>query len=332
MGTNPHDALFKEVFGEPAHAAIELRSVLPPRLSEAIAWSSLARITGSFVDDGLRSSESDLLFSAEMKGHKGPRPLRLFLLFEHQSTVDGRMPYRLLRYMIRIWEREEKARVESGGPLGPLPPIVPVVLHHSRSGWSAPTTMDGVLDLGPLVGTGIEDLVPRFRFVLDDLSQQSDEEIASRIGDLYLRLVLGVLREARKTTDPKLLFSRVGQLIREVRSTAGLRPLWLVVLRYTLLITVQGNDPQPFLDALASTVGKDAMEEAMNILEHLEAKGRVEGRVEGMRQTLRRQMQLKFGLLSDGVQEALETMDAAALEAATDRVLTAASVAEVIEG
>ena len=78
----------------------------------------------------------------------------------------------------------------------------------------------------------------------------------------------------------------------------------------------------------------------MNILEHLEAKGeargeakgRVEGRVEGMRQTLRRQMQLKFGLLSDGVQEALETMDAAALEAATDRVLTAASVAEVIEG
>ena len=60
--------------------------------------------------------------------------------------------------------------------------------------------------------------------------------------------------------------------------------------------------------------------------------GRVEGQLEALRQTLRRLIQLKFGPLPGGAQEALATMDTAALEAATDRVLTAASVAEVLEG
>lgn len=52
--------------------------------------------------------------------------LLLYILFEHQSTPDPLMPYRMLRYALRIWDRwlteHEGARS--------LPPLLPLVLFH----------------------------------------------------------------------------------------------------------------------------------------------------------------------------------------------------------
>ncbi|MEO5726864.1 MAG: Rpn family recombination-promoting nuclease/putative transposase, partial [Byssovorax sp.] len=43
------------------------------------------------------------------------------VLFEHQSTVDALMPFRLLQYMVLIWERHLQVHSEDKR----LPPIVP---------------------------------------------------------------------------------------------------------------------------------------------------------------------------------------------------------------
>jgi predicted transposase/invertase (TIGR01784 family) len=61
---NPHDALFKSVFGEPEHARGVLRSVVPSALGEVLDWSTLTLRPGSFVDEALRPRHTDLLFSA----------------------------------------------------------------------------------------------------------------------------------------------------------------------------------------------------------------------------------------------------------------------------
>ena len=70
-----HDRLFKVGFGEPRRAADFLREHLPADLSKAVDWDSLRREPDSFVDSHFRSSESDLLFSAEIGG----REARLYL-------------------------------------------------------------------------------------------------------------------------------------------------------------------------------------------------------------------------------------------------------------
>ena len=128
---HPHDSLFRWTFGRPEHAAGELAFVLGDDLARHIDWTSLALVPGSYVDEALRQSESDLLYSVRLHGYE----TLLYLLFEHQSSSDPFMPLRLLGYMQAIWA----TRLREGGTAAEgLPPIIPVVLHHGTSGWTAP--------------------------------------------------------------------------------------------------------------------------------------------------------------------------------------------------
>ena len=121
MPPNPHDALFKWTFSQPELAAAELRAVLPPALVERLDLDRLALAEGSFVDRDLQGSQEDRLFSIPC----GSALALVYVLFEHQSTVDPLMPLRLLEYMVRIWQRHVSER---GGSALPLPVIIPVVL------------------------------------------------------------------------------------------------------------------------------------------------------------------------------------------------------------
>ncbi|MCB1224432.1 MAG: Rpn family recombination-promoting nuclease/putative transposase, partial [Verrucomicrobiales bacterium] len=96
----PHDKLFIQGFGDPVNAAALLQTQLPGELAAEIDWKSLKREQGSFIDSQFRSSQTDLLFTAQLAGQR----CALYLLFEHQSTPDPWMALRLLRYMVRIWE------------------------------------------------------------------------------------------------------------------------------------------------------------------------------------------------------------------------------------
>jgi predicted transposase/invertase (TIGR01784 family) len=94
----PHDALFRFAFSRPEHAAGELRTVLPEALVQELDFDTLSTVPGSFVDEALAGRASDLLFSIDLAG----RPALIYVLFEHQSAEDPRMPLRMLGYMLRI--------------------------------------------------------------------------------------------------------------------------------------------------------------------------------------------------------------------------------------
>jgi Putative transposase, YhgA-like len=173
--TQAHDALFKKTFSQVAHAAGELRAVLPAALVERIDFSSLTLCSGSYLDEALRGSESDLLFSAKVSG----KSAFLYLLFEHQSRPDPLMPLRILGYMLRILDVHVTS-AESPSRALPLPLVVPVVLHHGEGGWSAARRLEDLFDGELVAEAGLHDFIPRLSFVLDDLSGQSDEALEAR--------------------------------------------------------------------------------------------------------------------------------------------------------
>jgi predicted transposase YdaD len=135
--SNPHDALFRHTFARVEHAAAELRSVLPAEILARLDLSTLALEPGSYVDDELSSAESDLLFTVNAAGTRA----FVYLLFEHQSSVDHLMPLRVLRYVLCILERHVRERGGGRASL-PLPIVLPVVLHHSATGWNASTCLE----------------------------------------------------------------------------------------------------------------------------------------------------------------------------------------------
>jgi hypothetical protein len=140
---NPHDALFRRTFSLASQAAAELRLLLPAPLVARIDWPTLQLRPGSFVDATLASSNSDLLYAVQLSPG---RPALLYILFEHQSTVDPLLPLRLLRYVVNVLEQH--VRETANQPPLPLPLVVPVVLHHSATGWTTGRTVQALFDPG----------------------------------------------------------------------------------------------------------------------------------------------------------------------------------------
>ena len=119
---NPHDALFRAVFGDPDNAAELLRSILPAAITAAIDWRTLRRVEGSFVDEALRDKHADVLLRAVI----GDQATLIYMLNEHKSEEDPWTALQMLRYCVAIWEQFCREHPDERT----LPPILPIVLHH----------------------------------------------------------------------------------------------------------------------------------------------------------------------------------------------------------
>jgi hypothetical protein len=325
MGTSIHDALFKSTFSQIEHATGELQAILPPGLTAHIDFATLTLCPGNFVDEDLRQRYTDLLFSADIAGKKA----LLYVLFEHQSTVEPLMLFRLLAYMVRIWE----AHVRSEPEARLLPAIIPVVLHHSHSGWTAKVAFEDLLDVEPSVLAEIAPYVPHFRCAMDDLGEESEEGLRARAMSALGRLALWCLKNSRSPGQLVAQLGRWGELMRQVtRAPNGMAAIG-TIFRYMWEADEQLG-VEELRQLVAREVGKDIEEAIVTTVDMLRAEGRSqghsEGHSEGQREMLLRQLGKRFGALPEDAVARVNAAGPTELEAWFDRVLTAASLAEVL--
>jgi predicted transposase/invertase (TIGR01784 family) len=263
------------------------------------------------------------------------RPALIYILFEHQSTVDALMSFRLLRYEVRIWERW--LRDNSGAHK--LPVILPVVLHHSLTGWAGSTAFEDLLDVDAATFADIAAHVPRFRFALEDISHETDEALRARAITALARLSLWCLRHAR---EPWELVDRLGawlDLVREVRRAPHGMAAMVLIMRY-IFLTNEPSKPEELVARLLAAVGEEGKEEIMTAADQLMERGREQGLKQGIKQGVergRREMLLdqlceRFGVLSDAVVARVTAAGLAELQTWSKRVLTAPGLDEVFAG
>jgi hypothetical protein len=326
----PHDALVKAIFSDPQHAAGELRHLLDPAFAARIVWSSLRLVSGSYVDDSLRGRHTDLLFSAlYARGDDEGEPVEVlvYLLFEHQSTDDPLMPFRLLLYVVRVWEKI----VRETPSLRKLPAILPIVLHHSERGWGSPTTLHGLVDLDDSAMAIVGKHIPNFSMMLDDLSAQSDDSLRARAISALGRLALFCLRHAR---EPQVLLDQLRRwldLIREVQSAPGGHEALILIWRYIMATNGQAP-PDEVVARLLDVVGKEHAEEIMTAGEQLIERGKKDGLKIAQEQLLTKLLRARFGAFPDAIAARIHAADSERLETWFDRALTAAALDEVFAG
>lgn len=328
MVDNPHDAFFKLVFSQPEHAAGELRAVLPPELAGRFDWSTLALCPGSFVDEAFAQSHTDLLFSAMLDGC----PTLLYFLFEHLSTVQPLVPFRLLRYQVRIWDDWLTAHPKAKK----LPPIVPMVLHHSPTGWRGPTRFEELLDADEPTLALLAPFLPHFRFLLDDVSKTTDEALRLRAMTALGKVALWCFRDVRKPGVLLRNLARVLDLLIEVRKAPNGQAAIRAVLRY-IVATTRKLHPQEIKDAVRSLSApiEGTMETLADQLEEMFMekgieRGRREGIEHGRRDMLLRQLRKRFGELPESAVARVAAAQTATLDTWAERVLTATTLDEVL--
>ena len=179
-----HDALFLKTMEVKVAAAAWLEARLPSDLASRIDWSTLSFRNETYVDEELRYGSVDALFDVQ---YNGEERLSLYVLVEHQTDVQRLMVLRMLRYCLRIWEREA-ANLQ---PEDTLTPIVLVVFHQGRRKWSAETSFEALFpeEVRRWATT------PRFTHVLMDQAGISPAEVRGgyrgRIMELSLAIAFG---------------------------------------------------------------------------------------------------------------------------------------------
>ncbi len=137
--------------------------ISPDRCARCATWNTLQLESGSFIDDELRASHSDILYSLQTQAGEG----YIYLLIEHQSSADRHMAFRLMRYAIAAMQRH----LDEGHTQLPL--VIPLLFYHGRvSPWPYPMCW--------LAGFADPDVARRIYgddFPLIDITTTPDDEI-----------------------------------------------------------------------------------------------------------------------------------------------------------
>jgi predicted transposase/invertase (TIGR01784 family) len=313
MSTTPHDDLVRAILSHPEHAAGELRYLLPPEVGARIDWTTLELVPGNFVEEALQGSYTDLLFRVRLGGQAA----FLYVLFEHQSTPDALMPFRHLEYAVRFW----KTWLADHPDATRLPVVIPMLLCHAPRGWTVATRFEELLDVDDETRALILDFVPRFRTLVDDLTIQSDDSLRARAMTAAARIMLWCLKTARDAAALVGGMPRWLALFQEASKSrsgaAALQSIW------TYMLCVHEDRALQELN----TVLDEEQRKEMSLAEHLEKKGEKKGE----RKIVQRQLQRRFGPLPPEALERLQHAATRELDQWADRVLTAATLADVLD-
>ena len=333
---NHHDVLFKAIFSEPRNAREHFERFLPPEVVATLDLDQLRRVPGSFVTKQSEERHTDLLFEAPSTTGGNAY---VYLLFEHQSTVDTFMPLRMLGYMVNIWEAHRRDTVAVHTRSKTLPPIIPLVLYQGSERWTASPAFDALLS----PAEPYRPFVPDFRMLLTDLAREEDDAIGPRNAPGLARLLMKYSGNPRLETE---LASWGPHFAAVEGETPDLNHFdYLLHYLFGIQDTLAPEDVQA---VLGDYVGPRGLERMMSIADQLRAsgrdeglrkgrkegrkKGRQEGRQEELARVVQKQLTSKFGELDRGAIARLAGATRQELDLWADRLLTADRIEDVFQG
>lgn len=338
----PHDHLFRYVFSDPEQAASYLKDVLPAQLSSRIDWDQMTALQGSFVDEGLRAQHTDLVFSVQIHEEDRLAEGFVYILFEHQSTDDSWMAWRLLRYIVRIWEQHRRENPSAVW----LPIVIPVVLFQGGSRWGAARELHGLIDWPLGTDPYTRRLVPQLHYQLQDLSGIPDDELTGRA---LVQLTLRLLKYARRGDLVMRLPGWKDIVSKVLQSPSGLSAIEAVI-RYIFEVDVAVKDDMSidtweknFKAVLRQHFDQQTLEGFMSRAQQYIEKGRQLGREEGREQglergrlearldMLQRLLVHRFGPLPAAAQRQLESADAETLLLWSERAFQESTLDAVLQ-
>jgi hypothetical protein len=163
-------------------------------------------------------------------------------------------------------------------------------------------------------------------YALVDISRVSDEELRARSLGLIPTLAVWALRDARYPGRIAQSAVVVAAALVELVTSRGGPEALATIFRY-ISCTADGLDPVSLRKAI-----HDAAPQTEEVIMTLAEQWIAEGEAKGQQGLLLKQLKLKFGQLPETARLRIEQGSPADLDRWGERVLTAGSLSEVLEG
>jgi hypothetical protein len=284
-----HDNSYKLLFSHAEMVADLIRGFVHEDWVRELDLSTLEKVAGSYISDGLRNRETDMVWRVRWGKSKW---LYIYLLLEFQSTVDPYMGVRVMSYVALLYQDLIRRRWFT--PSGKLPPVLPLVLYNGIPPWGA--ALD-VADLIEHLPGGLEKYRPQLQYFLLDEGRIADSNLVPLQN---LAAALFRLEKSRDAVDIQNVLLALIEWLRGPQHAELRRAFTAWLVQVLLPIRFKGTEI-PALGDLEEVKSMLA-ERAVEWTRQWKQEGLEEG-LEEARGVLMRELEKRFGLLSPGAQQ-----------------------------
>ena len=283
-----------------------LIEIVASELAARINFSQLVQLNRSFIPDTLRTQESDLLFRVPFQSAARTEELLIYILVEHQSTVDPLMGFRMLFYMLLIWDAQRREWERDKVPQRErrLHPILPVLFYTGDRRWRTPLTLEAIMDIPEELAR----FIPRFDLLFLSVKETDAKTLTHTEHPLgWMLTVLQKERADKHTLSEALLeavahLDALGPAQAAQRREAFMYLLFLILYRrpaaehQELITLVDRHTPHMEVETMAQSMAEVLLERG--IAQGIE-QGIEQGREQGLEQGIERG-------LEQGIERGLE--------------------------
>ena len=271
-----HDKLFKIILSNKQEAAKFMNKVL--KINYKIMAEKLELYNKEYITTKFEKMESDIVYKIAEKN--------VYIIIEHQSTVDRLMPYRIFQYTAELLrEVIEKDKVKNINYLQPR--IIAIVLYTGNRKWN----IQNIDDLqAPL--EGYKKIKPPY--ILVDINKFSKRELLED----DLMITKAMLIEKEKSVEG--ILNSLEQIRKKILANPNKRQmqLFMTIVRY-ILLSIDDEETKTLLQAEIEEM-KGAEEDMLHAtmvlneaFEKREKKGRMAGIKEIAKKLLKQNMKIE---------------------------------------
>lgn len=263
-----HDKFFRESFSRQEIVTSFIEEYLPPEIVAPIRMETLQLASESYVDEELRDHHTDVLYTVQLDTGD---EIHLYFLFEHKSFPDREVALQLLRYQVRIWERD---KADGAG----IRPILPIVIYHGRTAWNIPDDFQALFGVLP---DGVSEHLPQFRYLLYDYSLAADTPLR---GSIWLMSCLSALRNVFYAHEKDKLKTLITVAF-ELGKLPNGRQYFTLILYY--LTQSNRKLTRDLLEETMQEQGKEGEDLIMTVAEVYRQEGREQGIKQGIKEGIK---------------------------------------------
>lgn len=275
-----HDKTFRKILDYKKEFTIFINKIF--NLEEKLEEKDIEKYNRKFVSVDYTNQESDVIYKLKNK--------EIFILVEHQTKIDKKMPIRILKYELEII----RSRMDENNRLE-FPIIIPIVLYTGKQRWNAKINYPSYnSELARYRGLKkVEyNLVDINDYTIEDLYKENS--ILTKImilekSNKYIEIINNVDKIVNKVYDSKLYTQTQKEMLLNI----------LNILNNTMINIVGNKKMKEYKIKLEGGENMLALYEMIEnerneIYSTGIKEGKVKGKIEGIKAIAKKMLRMKF--------------------------------------
>ena len=276
-----HDKTFRKILDDKKEFTIFINKIF--NLEEKLEEKDIEKYNRKFVSVDYTNQESDVIYKLKNK--------EIFILVEHQTKIDKKMPIRILKYELEII----RSRMDENNRLE-IPIIIPIVLYTGKQRWNAKINYPSYnSELARYRGLKkVEyNLIDINDYTIEDLYKENS--ILTKImilekSNKYIEIINNVDKIVNKVYDSKLYTQTQKEMLLNILNNTMINIVGNKKMK-EYKIKLEGGEN---MLALYEMIENERNEIYSTGIKEGKVKGKIEGKIEGIKAIAKKMLRMKF--------------------------------------